>query len=225
MVPAFTLAEVLITLGIIGVVAAITFPTLINKYQKAVTTTKLKKIYSVMANATLRAENDFGPSKYWDFPIVIDGSYGTISVEDFFDRYYAPYMNMSKEVDNKLGKYIITNYNGAVTFMYNSSYDIHVRSVEGICLRFWANNQFVVLNADLNCEAPPNVIGKDVFDIAEFVENRKFTVPRLWSIKDEKTRQDAIASCKNFSAINGLPSLCFAVFVYDGWKFKDDYPW
>ena len=30
---AFTLAEVLITLGIIGVVAAMTIPTLISKYQ------------------------------------------------------------------------------------------------------------------------------------------------------------------------------------------------
>ena len=31
---AFTLAEVLITLGIIGVVAAMTIPTLISNYQK-----------------------------------------------------------------------------------------------------------------------------------------------------------------------------------------------
>lgn len=31
-IPAFTLAEVLITLGIIGVVTAITIPTLIQKY-------------------------------------------------------------------------------------------------------------------------------------------------------------------------------------------------
>ena len=33
-IPAFTLAEVLITLGIIGVVAAMTLPTLINNYKK-----------------------------------------------------------------------------------------------------------------------------------------------------------------------------------------------
>ena len=32
----FTLAEVLITLGIIGVVAALTIPTLINNYQKKI---------------------------------------------------------------------------------------------------------------------------------------------------------------------------------------------
>lgn len=45
---AFTLAEVLITLGIIGVVAAMTLPTLINNYRKQETIAKLKKVYSVL---------------------------------------------------------------------------------------------------------------------------------------------------------------------------------
>src|SRR5574344_1640540 len=42
----FTLAEVLITLGIIGVVAAITIPTLINSYKKQVLQTRIKTFYS-----------------------------------------------------------------------------------------------------------------------------------------------------------------------------------
>ena len=45
---AFTLAEVLITLGIIGVVAAITLPTLINETQRKQDGVKIKKFYSVM---------------------------------------------------------------------------------------------------------------------------------------------------------------------------------
>ena len=40
---AFTMAEVLITLGIIGIVAAMTLPALIGNYQKKVLATKLKK--------------------------------------------------------------------------------------------------------------------------------------------------------------------------------------
>ena len=48
---AFTLAEVLITLGIIGVVAAITIPTLVSKYQMKVFETAFKKQYSVLQNA------------------------------------------------------------------------------------------------------------------------------------------------------------------------------
>lgn len=46
----FTLAEVLITLGIIGVVAALTLPTLIQKYQKQVWVNQLKKSVSTFDN-------------------------------------------------------------------------------------------------------------------------------------------------------------------------------
>ena len=45
---AFTLAEVLITLGIIGVVAAMTMPSLIVNYQKQQTVTRLKKSYNIL---------------------------------------------------------------------------------------------------------------------------------------------------------------------------------
>ena len=46
----FTLAEVLITLGIIGVVAAMTMPTLMTNYQKKSTATQLKKTYATISN-------------------------------------------------------------------------------------------------------------------------------------------------------------------------------
>ncbi len=47
----FTLAEVLITLGIIGVVAALTMPSVINNYKEKETIAKLKKTYSVLSQA------------------------------------------------------------------------------------------------------------------------------------------------------------------------------
>ena len=50
---AFTLAEVLITLGIIGVVAAMTIPTLISKYQHLVLETGFKKSYSALTKALI----------------------------------------------------------------------------------------------------------------------------------------------------------------------------
>ena len=53
--PAFTLAEVLITLGIIGVVAALTLPTLISNYKKQTYVTGLQKAYSVLNNMTKEA--------------------------------------------------------------------------------------------------------------------------------------------------------------------------
>ena len=43
----FTLAEVLITLGIIGVVAALTIPSLMTAYNKHITETRLKKFFLI----------------------------------------------------------------------------------------------------------------------------------------------------------------------------------
>ena len=58
---AFTLAEVLITLGIIGVVAAMTLPALINKTHGAQYKTALQKSYSILQQAlqSLNADQGF----------------------------------------------------------------------------------------------------------------------------------------------------------------------
>lgn len=55
----FTLAEVLITLGIIGVIAALTIPTLINNIQTEQFRTGLKKSYTTLSQAvsTIQAQN------------------------------------------------------------------------------------------------------------------------------------------------------------------------
>ena len=66
---AFTLAEVLITLGIIGVVAALTIPVLIAKYNFKVYETAFKKQYSVFQNAINYASEVNGYSNcYTYFP-------------------------------------------------------------------------------------------------------------------------------------------------------------
>ena len=57
---AFTLAEVLITLGIIGVIAALTIPSLIQKQNDRVAINKFKKMYSIYCQAYQRAITDNG---------------------------------------------------------------------------------------------------------------------------------------------------------------------
>lgn len=63
---AFTLAEVLITLGIIGVVAALTLPSLIQKYQDQVLENQLKKMYSTLSQGIQKAMADDGVSNFYD---------------------------------------------------------------------------------------------------------------------------------------------------------------
>ena len=62
---AFTLAEVLITLGIIGVVAALVIPALHNYTQKLECYSALKKEYSVLSEATKKILIDNG-NDLWD---------------------------------------------------------------------------------------------------------------------------------------------------------------
>ena len=63
----FTLAEVLITLGIIGVVAALTIPMLLTKCQEQIIKNQLKKQYSVIQQALKIVDNelDYTPSCYY----------------------------------------------------------------------------------------------------------------------------------------------------------------
>lgn len=78
---AFTLAEVLITLAIIGIVAAITIPALINNIQNNENITALKSFYSDISNATttIKQQND-----------------GTMRQTAELNATYASVMNVSK---------------------------------------------------------------------------------------------------------------------------------
>ena len=68
---AFTLAEVLITLAIIGIVAAITIPSIVNTYKEKQTVTALKKNYSVLNNAFNLAIAEYGDISQWNSKEVI----------------------------------------------------------------------------------------------------------------------------------------------------------
>ena len=57
---AFTMAEVLITLGIIGIVAAMTLPALVGKYQKYVLKQQFKVAYSLVQQAITKTVADMG---------------------------------------------------------------------------------------------------------------------------------------------------------------------
>ena len=62
---AFTLAEVLIVIGIIGVVAALTLPNLNHATGDKETVTRLQKAYSILNEANDRAVAIYGPISTW----------------------------------------------------------------------------------------------------------------------------------------------------------------
>lgn len=65
----FTLAEVLITLGIIGVVAAMTLPALTGKYKRIQTVAQLKKVYSSLLQSVEVSKSEYGDIINWDWSL------------------------------------------------------------------------------------------------------------------------------------------------------------
>ncbi|MBP3925017.1 type II secretion system protein [bacterium] len=172
---AFTLAEVLITLGIIGVVAAMTMPTLIQKHQERVTVNKVKKFYSVMSQAQLLAIKDHGYLDEWD---VSDGR--TKESAEKLAEYLKPYLKIAKDCGTSSGclQYgkPIQLLNGEEHFNYDSDnrfYKLILNDGSYIWLRasmgaYCASLDNNILNAcgavwiDINGKTPPNTLGRDI---------------------------------------------------------------
>ena len=85
----FTLAEVLITLVVIGAVAALTIPLLMTGHKKAEYSAKLKKIYNIMNEAVKMAEADFDLPAYKWANNANDG-------ETLFNTYLKDYIKFTK---------------------------------------------------------------------------------------------------------------------------------
>ena len=77
----FTLAETLITLGIIGIVAAMTIPNLITEHQKRASVTKLQRAISVINQAYRLSFDEVGEAtKEEAFEMGVD---------EYFKKYWA----------------------------------------------------------------------------------------------------------------------------------------
>ena len=83
---AFTLAEVLITLGIIGVVAALTMPVLIANYQNKELLTRIKKTYSTFTNAVNLALAEAGTPD--NITVVFDTSKTSLQTTERMQKYF-----------------------------------------------------------------------------------------------------------------------------------------
>ena len=96
---AFTLAEVLITLAVIGIVAALTIPSLVQSYKERVTITKVKKAYTTLTNALQLAIIENGTVDNWGLTGVYEDEDGNAQISQEgstkFARIFSKYLNKS----------------------------------------------------------------------------------------------------------------------------------
>ena len=229
---AFTLAEVLITLGIIGVVAALTLPTVIQNYQKQVTVNKLKKAYSVLGQVAQRAIADNGAIS------VTNGEpLNSNTCKSIFHTYWLPYFKGAEVYPE--GKKPNLNDNTAFYRHLRSGYwdtNIYTQYAAGriffttpddmsfyIDIMKWVGkydndgklisqtgvyNSFQTVYVDINGLKQPNTIGKDVF---------------IFTIDFEKGIAKPWGYNSSDSAINSNDVYYAAKIIKDGWKIT--YPW
>lgn len=240
---AFTLAEVLITLGIIGVVAAMTIPTLTRSYQKRITEVRLEHYYSMMMQAIKMSINDNGEVSGWSDVIEKDDE------------------NYVKELNNK---YIMKYIKGASDCAYipslaslsndekstliskcgtiNDSFSVIYKLQNGSCISLspegtsLSRSYRFYSTIDINCGQKPNQIGKDYFGFF-FMTDGRF-IPSYYS--NDLTREDILNGttvnpiyhsnnrtfgCTNNSGVTYPKHLCGALIMLDGWKILEDNPW
>lgn len=201
---AFTLAEVLITLGIIGVVAALTMPSLIAKHQKQVWATQLKKDVNWVLNSInqIKAEE------------MVDSLANTkYLTEDNSNELYTNYFFVNSELEKNLK--IINK----VSIVHN---DDTVRETEyyvladGSCVHFDGGvYDSLSYSIDVNCQKGPNLYGRDAFAIYTDI-NGKIIVPNG---EMDLTTNYCREQIKSFPNDYWLKFCSYAI-MKDGWKMN-----
>ena len=224
---AFTLAEVLITLGIIGVVAALTLPTLIANYQKKETISKIQKVYTVLNQAFKLSEVDNGEFEYWD----VDYS----DPDTYFEKYWKPYLKINKIC--KTYKECLYPSNSPWYYLDGSPFTMSVIAL-GYRVSFYTSdgtymaislvngggtdedgNEVPIVYSqsiyvDINGAQRPNQLGKDLF---MFLITKKGVMPLCYDYSRDEINED----CSK----NGSGRSCLAKIISEGWQIGADYPW
>ena len=236
----FTLAEVLITLGIVGVVAALTIPNLISNYKKLVVETQLKKTYTILNQVVKRSEADNGSALNWDWKNTYNGK----DADAFFDKYFAPYLNLNgKKSSFGNGRYfdIYANNSQVTSWSYNNGNNAQWRLLsDGSAVMFDLTARDNVFLGGFNVVLPASVkkkrlvMGRDVFlfTINYLSDKSAVTVfPQSWgnwnckNVSDNKLQFNQRCNGDNNSG-DGIAAAtyCSVILYCNGWKVPDDYP-
>lgn len=154
----FTLAEVLITLGIIGVVAAMTLPALIHKQNEKADVVRLKKVYSMLNQALLAEISENGPVDTWglaatdtgtaddDGKLILDNS-GREALANIFKKH----LKVIAQPDTSFQSVKTFNMSGVENESVATDYNIKNRIflADGSIVKFgYVENQNSCKNAD-----------------------------------------------------------------------------
>lgn len=161
---AFTLAEVLVTLGIIGVVSAMTVPTLMQNYQRKSYVTQLHKVYNELQQAIVQLMTDKNAVNLKEA-----GINSTATAQNFIKNYF----KIVNTCTNSLKPCFADSYNmldgstyainGHISTSYVLASGAAIRplySVEG------SAGKIVNILVDINGQQGPNILGRDTFYMA-----------------------------------------------------------
>ena len=171
---AFTLSEVLLAMTIIGVIAALTVPSLKRNTDSKEVLSGVQKAYSTIAQATTLLETENGPLQFWrwsdDAAIAEMYVKKMNTVEDckkaggcFKDDYETYYLNGSDATNyNNAGSYTFATADGMV-WIYDKlgTYDRQTKECNG-SEGAYAKNTCGIFRVDINGSDEPNTIGVDI---------------------------------------------------------------
>jgi len=218
---AFTLAEVLITLGIIGVVAALTIPTMVSNYRKRVVETKLQRVYSVMNQAVRMSVAENGDPEGWE---TLGNSNTTTATYDdileWYKKYLGNYLKVSKLEQQPNSEYLLVHFNdGSVLLIKNYIYDMQFfteskyanpeKSIFGVntfVFRFSPNSDVFAQTANNNWKVTISpMFAPYSFSWDGTLENLKYS-----------SSYGCYTSTKQY--------FCAKLIQMNGWKIPKDYP-
>ena len=161
---AFTLAEVLITLVIIGVVATLTIPNLMQKYTEQATVKKVQKFYSTLSNAYNLAMRENGAESEWG----LTGTYAENNIK-IYEILFKPYFKIAKNCGgNNTGncfttnKYKFLNNDEQVAYGANQNY-YKITLEDGVSALWIKQGVELAVFIDTNGPKGPNQYGTDFF--------------------------------------------------------------
>ena len=230
---AFTLAEVLITLGIIGIVAALTLPSVISTYQKKVTAAKLKQTYSILSNAIAKEQaltgipfSSYYVSEYRK-DVCPTGYEFTACSNALFEDYLKDNLTGNVKVfDSGFGS---TFYSTPAIVSYGKAFILP----NGVGVNIYGGAFAVIVNYKYSQNPSKRiklVPGKNLFNFGKYHVNSAYDItnvsgllPMSKSERKSLTRDDLISRCKSTNLDTSIPA-CSQLFIEDGFEFSKDYP-